>query len=163
MGLTTLIQFLKSKISGRSSPQNSTASDERERTIQEEHIEIEDSNIDQEKFHSLEEEIEELSASLSERAILKNMMKDLYPKLMFPRVALRKILLRAFKEYRDKTEIPIQKFAMLERSKRDKHILMLKNTIIEMIIPLVQDNIDKVLPTLEKQLDSFFQKYLEFY
>ena len=80
---------------------------------------------------------------------------------MFTRRDLRKILLFSFKEYREKTEVPIQKLTQIERDKRDQMIILLKNTIMETFIPLFVGKREKLVKYLNTSLDEFFNPYLD--
>ncbi len=120
--------------------------------------------LDPEKFDALLQDVKEFSSSLSERAIIKKLVKPIENHLPLEEEEIRKILLHSFKQYRKKHTVPIQKIALLERGKRDQNLLDLKNTIIESFISVIgsKKKMRSLVKSMEKALVSFFEPYLEF-
>ena len=120
--------------------------------------------LNSDKYESVLESIDKFSSSLSERAIINKLVEPLRSQLPFDKEVIRTVLLYSFKQYRKKHTVPIQKLALLERGKRDQNLLDLKDSIIESFVSVIGDKkqMRKLIKSVEKGLNSFFDPYLEF-
>ncbi len=118
--------------------------------------------LDREELKRISDEVSQFSASLAERAIINNIEESIHTKLMFLKEDLRKILLYSMKNYRKKTEIPVQKLSLLDRDQRDQSILILKNNILETSTSLFKRKREDLIKYVDSALDEFFEPYLEF-
>ena len=100
----------------------------------------------------------EISLTLTERAIVKQIFKAIKGKLLLPNDFLRKVLNLTIYNFSLEIQTPLQKIAALNLEARSELILKLRLMLNEAFLEIIPDKQREIIDAL----NSYFSKYIIF-